>query len=74
MAAVTAGVAGIAAIGAGLSVLGAGIGIGRIGGSALEAIARQPGEAAKIQTVMIIAAALIEGIALFGVVVGFLGL
>ena len=63
----------IAAIGAGLSVLGAGLGIGRIGGSAVEGIARTPEAAGKIQTAMIIAAALIEGVALFGVVVGLLG-
>ncbi|MBM3165158.1 MAG: ATP synthase F0 subunit C [Bacteroidetes bacterium] len=63
----------VAAIGAGLAVLGAGIGIGRIGGSAVEGIARNPEAAGKIQTVMLIAAALIEGVALFGVVVGFLG-
>ena len=58
-----------AAIGAGLAVIGAGMGIGKIGGSAMEAIARQPEAAGKIQTAMIIAAALIEGVALFGVVV-----
>lgn len=63
----------IAAIGAGLAVLGAGLGIGRIGGSAVEGIARNPEAASKIQTAMIIAAALIEGVALFGVVVGLLG-
>jgi F-type H+-transporting ATPase subunit c len=63
---------GIAAIGAGLAVLGAGIGIGQIGASALGAIARQPAEAGKIQTVMIIAAALVEGAALFAVVVSLL--
>jgi len=63
----------IAAIGAGLAVLGAGLGIGRIGGSAMDAIARQPEASGKIQTAMIIAAALIEGVALFGVVVGLLG-
>ena len=63
----------IAALGAGLSVLGAGIGIGRIGGSAVEGIARNPEAAGKIQTAMIIMAALIEGVALFGVVVGLLG-
>ncbi|MEY3270779.1 MAG: hypothetical protein RIS89_882, partial [Bacteroidota bacterium] len=63
----------IAAIGAGLAVLGAGLGIGRIGGSAVEGIARNPEAAGKIQTAMIIAAALIEGVALFGVVVGLLG-
>ena len=58
-----------AAIGAGLAVIGAWLGIGKIGGSAMEAIARQPEAASKIQTAMIIAAALIEGVALFGVVV-----
>ena len=63
----------IAAIGAGLSVFGAGVGIGRIGGSAVEAIARNPEVSGKIQSTMLIAAALVEGIALFGVVVGFLG-
>ena len=57
-----------AAVGAGLAVIGAGMGIGRIGGAAMEAIARQPEAASKIQTAMIIAAALIEGVALFGVV------
>ena len=60
------------AIGAGLAVLGAGLGIGKIGGSAMDAIARQPEATSKIQTAMIIAAALIEGVALFGVVVGML--
>ncbi|MES2587572.1 MAG: ATP synthase F0 subunit C [Bacteroidota bacterium] len=64
----------IAAIGAGLAVLGAGLGIGRIGGSAMDAIARNPEASGKITTTMIIAAALIEGVALFGVVVGLLGL
>ncbi len=49
-------------VGAGLAVIGVGIGIGQIGGKAMEAIARQPEAAAKIQTAMIIAAALIEGI------------
>jgi F-type H+-transporting ATPase subunit c len=61
-----------AGIGAGLVALGAGLGIGRIGGSATEAIARQPEASGKIQTAMIISAALIEGVALFGVVVCFL--
>ena len=49
-------------VGAGLIVIGAGNGIGRIGGSAMEAIARQPEATGKIQTAMLIAAALIEGI------------
>lgn len=50
-------------VGAGLVVIGAGIGIGRIGGSAMEAIARQPEATGKIQTAMIIIAALLEGLA-----------
>lgn len=58
-----------AGIGAGLVALGAGLGIGRIGGSAAEAIARQPEASGKIQTAMLISAAFIEGVALFGVVV-----
>jgi len=62
----------LAAIGAGLAVLGAGLGIGRIGGSAMDAMARQPEAAGKIQTAMIIAAALIEGVALFAVVVALI--
>ncbi|MFB1023093.1 MAG: ATP synthase F0 subunit C [Vicingaceae bacterium] len=49
-------------VGAGLIVIGVGMGIGKIGGSAMEGIARQPEAANKIQTAMIIAAALIEGI------------
>lgn len=60
------------AIGAGIAVLGAGLGIGLIGKGATESIARQPEAGGKIQTAMIIAAALIEGAALFGVVVGLL--
>ncbi|MEA1873759.1 MAG: ATP synthase F0 subunit C [Bacteroidota bacterium] len=62
----------LAAIGAGLAVIGAALGIGRIGGNAMEAIARQPEAAGKIQTAMIISAALIEGVALFAVVVSLL--
>lgn len=58
-----------ACIGAGIVALGAGLGIGNIGGSAVEAIARQPEESGKIQTTMIISAALIEGVALFGVII-----
>ena len=53
---------GLNFIGAGLIVIGAGLGIGRIGGSAMDAIARQPEASGKIQTAMLIAAALIEGI------------
>ena len=60
-------------VGAGLVVIGVGLGIGKIGGSAMEAIARQPEAYGKIQTAMLIAAALIEGVALFGVVIGLLG-
>lgn len=68
-----AGVTGkIGAVGAGLAVIGAGIGIGSIGGKAVEGIARQPEAASKIQTNMIIAAALVEGVALFAVVVALL--
>jgi len=63
----------IAAIGAGLAVLGVGLGIGKIGGSAMDGIARQPEQSGKIQTAMIIAAALIEGAGLFGIVVALLG-
>ena len=62
----------LAAIGAGLAVIGAAWGIGRIGGSAMEAIARQPEAGAKIQTAMIISAALIEGAALFAIVVAMM--
>jgi F-type H+-transporting ATPase subunit c len=61
-----------AAIGAGLAVIGAGLGIGRIGGSAMDAIARQPEATNKIQLAMIIAAALIEGAALFAIVVAMI--
>ncbi|MGP1500470.1 ATP synthase F0 subunit C [Bergeyella cardium] len=63
----------IAAIGAGLAVLGVGFGIGKIGSSAMDGIARQPEQSGKIQTAMIIAAALIEGAGLFGIVVAMLG-
>jgi F-type H+-transporting ATPase subunit c len=62
----------MAAVGAGLAVIGAGLGIGRIGGSAMDAIARQPEATSKIQTAMIIAAALIEGAALFAIVVALI--
>ncbi len=63
-----------AAIGAGLAVIGAGLGIGKIGQAAMEAIGRQPEAANKIRTNMIIIAALLEGVALFAVVVSFLAL
>ena len=60
-----------AGLGAGLAVIGAGIGIGRIGGQAVEGMARQPEAAGRIQTAALIFAALIEGAALFGVVIAF---
>jgi len=58
-----------AGIGAGIAAIGAGIGIGRIGGSAVESIARQPEAVGDIRSNMIIAAALIEGVAFFAIVV-----
>ncbi len=57
-----------AALGAGLAIIGAGIGIGRIGGSAVEAIARQPEAGGPIGTNMLIAAALIEGVTVIALV------
>ncbi len=63
----------LAAVGAGLAVIGAGIGIGQIGGKAMEGIARQPEASGEIRTAMIIAAALVEGAALFAIVVALLG-
>lgn len=61
-----------AGLGAGVAVIGAGLGIGRIGGQASEAMARQPERAGQIQTAGLILAALIEGAALFAIVVTFL--
>ena len=58
-----------AGIGAGIAAIGAGIGIGKIGGSALESIARQPESVGDIRSNMIIAAALIEGVAFFAIVI-----
>ena len=63
-----------AALGAALAAIGAGLGIGKIGSAAMEAIGRQPEAAGKVRTNMIIVAALIEGVALFAVVVCFLAL
>lgn len=63
---------GLAALGAGLAVVGGGIGIGMIGKGALESIARQPEAKGPIGTNMILMAALVEGAALFAVVVGLL--
>ncbi|HRB72237.1 MULTISPECIES: ATP synthase F0 subunit C [Flavobacterium] len=57
-------------IGAGLVVIGAGLGLGKIGGSAMDAIARQPEAAGKIQTAMIIIAALLEGLAFAALILG----
>ncbi len=61
-----------AAVGAGLAAIGAGLGIGRIGGQAMDAMARQPEVMNKLFTNMIVAAALIEGVALFAAVIAFL--
>jgi len=57
-------------VGAGLVVIGAGVGLGKIGGSAMDAIARQPEAAGKIQTAMIIIAALLEGLAFAALILG----
>ena len=54
-------------IGAGIAVIGAGLGIGKIGGSAVDAIARQPEATSKIQTNMILPSAFVEGCALFAI-------
>ena len=62
-----------ACIGAGIIAIGAGLGIGKIGASAMEAIARQPESAGDIRN-MIVIAALVEGVALFGVIVCLLTL
>ena len=61
-----------AAIGAGLAAIGAGIGIGRIGGSAMDAIARQPEIQRKIQATAIVLLAFVEAVALFAVVVSLI--
>lgn len=63
---------GLAGLGAGIAAIGAGIGIGKIGGSALEAIARQPEAIGDIRANMILAAALVEGAAFFAMVIGLL--
>ncbi|HEU4496817.1 MAG TPA: ATP synthase F0 subunit C [Flavobacterium sp.] len=57
-------------VGAGLVVIGAGLGLGKIGGSAMDAIARQPEASGKIQTAMIIIAALLEGLAFAALILG----
>ena len=61
-----------AGLAAGLAALGAGIGIGQIGGNAAQAIARQPEASGKINGAVILTAAMIEGVALFGAVIGFI--
>mgnify|MGYP002744860969 FL=1 len=67
---VTSGLAQLGAgLGAGLAAIGAAIGIGRIGGNAMDAMARQPEVMNKLFVNMIVASALIEGVALFAVVV-----
>ena len=63
-----------AALGAGIAAIAAGFGIGKIGSSAMEAIARQPEAAGDIRSSMIVIAALIEGVALFAVIVSALAL
>ena len=63
---------GLATLGGGLAAIGAGMGIGRIGGSSVESMARQPEAAGDVRGAMILAAALIEGVALFAVAVAFL--
>nr|WP_092435360.1 ATP synthase F0 subunit C [Williamwhitmania taraxaci] len=74
-AAAGAGIAKLGgAIGAGIAALAAGVGIGKIGASALEAIARQPEAISDIRSNMILAAALIEGVAFFAIIISFLAL
>jgi F-type H+-transporting ATPase subunit c len=62
----------LAAIGAGLAAIGGGIGVGKIGASAMEAMARQPEMQGKLQGSAIVLIAFIEAVALFGVVVSFI--
>lgn len=63
-----------AALGAGIAVIGAGLGIGRIGGQAMDAIARQPEKTGDLRSSMIIAAALVEGVAFLAVIVALLAI
>lgn len=65
---------GLGAIGAGIAALGAGVGIGQIGKGAVEAIARQPEASGDIRANMILAAALVEGVAFLGVIAGILAI
>ena len=62
------------AVGAGLGAIGAGIGIGQIGKGAVESIARQPEASGDIRANMILTAAFVEGVALFGVIAGILAI
>jgi F-type H+-transporting ATPase subunit c len=62
------------AVGAGLAALGAGVGIGQIGRGAVESIARQPEASGDIRANMILTAAFVEGVALFGVIAGILAI
>lgn len=64
----------LAAVGAGIVTVGAALGIGKLAAAAMEGIARQPEAAGKIQTAMLIAAALIEGVAFFCAVICFLAI
>ncbi|MDD4516059.1 ATP synthase F0 subunit C [Massilibacteroides sp.] len=63
-----------ATLGAGLAAIGAGLGIGKIGAAAMDAIARQPEETNKIRMNMFIVAALVEGVALFAIVLCLLAI
>ena len=63
-----------AAIGASFAAIGAGIGIGRIGGQAMDAMARQPEKMGDLRSSMIIAAALVEGVAFFAVIIAILAI
>ena len=63
-----------AAVGGGLAVIGAGVGIGKIGGQAMDAMARQPEKINDLRSNMIVAAALIEGVAFFAVIIALLAL
>ena len=73
--AAAAGVAKLGAgVGAGLAAIGAGIGIGRIGGQAMDAMARQPEKMGDLRSSMIIAAALVEGVAFFAVIIAILAI
>ena len=63
-----------AAIGGSIAAIGAGIGIGRIGGNAMDAMARQPEKIGELRSAMIIAAALVEGVAFFAVIIALLAL